>query len=137
MKLTHGKYTVEDIPLLLAQYWLEGCRNALDAALSAVDDAIDRAHWGNPREDGYGCDGDMGAALMLQALAWTWHALRDHLGEERRKLLQDKLRLQGRRFFNLILLHRDYWGGSVIQDHGKISLAAFGAAAIHLLGILP
>ncbi|MBI4023935.1 MAG: hypothetical protein HY360_03080 [Verrucomicrobia bacterium] len=137
MKLTHSRIPTKDIILLLAMHGLEGRRDALDAALGVVDDAIVQPHWGNPREDGYGCDGDMGAVHMLWALTWAYHALRDHLGEDRRNRLREKLRLQGARFFNLILLHRDYWGGSIIQDHGKISVAAFGAAAIHLLGILP
>ena len=49
----------------------------------------------------------------------------------------DKLRLQGNRFLNLALLNRDYWGGSLQQDHGWKSLFGFGDAALHLLGILP
>ena len=127
----------EDILPLLAMYHLEDRKEVMPLILKAVDEAVAQPHWGNTREDGYGCDGDMGAALMFRPLAWAYHSLRDHLGDERRSRLREKLRLQGTRFFQLILLHRDYWGGSVMQDHGKVSLAAFGTAALHLLGALP
>ena len=130
-------YHPEDILLLLAEHYLTGRPESMDDALRAVDAAVALPHWGNPREGAYGCDGDMGAAHMLRALSWAWHALREHLGPERRERLREKLRLQGARFFDQCLLHRDYWGGSVMQDHGKISLASFGAAAIHLLGVVP
>jgi hypothetical protein len=130
-------YHPEDILPLLAERGLTGRDAALAEALGAVDDAVALPHWGNPREGAYGCDGDMNAAHMLRALAWAWHALQPELGDERRERLRAKLRLQGTRFFNLCLLQRDYWGGSILQDHGKISLAAFGAAAIHLLGVVP
>ncbi|HEY3416758.1 MAG TPA: hypothetical protein VGM23_07735 [Armatimonadota bacterium] len=137
MDRTRGNYHPEDILPLLAMHYLEGEKEAIPLALHIVDEAIAAPHWGNPNEDGYGCDGDMGAAKMLRALSWAYHALRDYLGDERRERLVKKLRLQGQRFFNLVLLHRDYWGGSVIQDHGKISLAAFAAGIPHLLGVLP
>jgi hypothetical protein len=132
-----GKYHPHDILLLLALHHLDGRPDALAAALATVDEAIALPHWGNPREDGYGCDGDMGAAQMLRTLAWACHSLRDHLGDERRARLLARLQLQGQRFFDLALLHRDYWGGSVLQDHGKISLAAFATASITLLGTIP
>lgn len=130
-------YHPEDILPLLAERGLTGREAALADALGAVDDAVGLPHWGNPTEGAYGCDGDMNAAHMLRALAWAWHALQPELGDERRERLRAKLRLQGTLFFNLCLLHRDYWGGSIMQDHGKVSMAAFGAAAIHLLGVVP
>jgi hypothetical protein len=130
-------YHPEDILPLLAERGLTGRDAALAEALGAVDDAVALPHWGNPREGAYGCDGDMNAAHMLRALAWAWHALQPELGDKRRERLRAKLRLQGTLFFNLCLLQRDYWGGSILQDHGKVSLAAFGAAAIHLLGVVP
>ena len=46
---------------------------------------------GNPKEDGYSHNGDMGAAWSLFALAWTWHALAGELGDERRTKLKAKL----------------------------------------------
>ncbi|OPZ81041.1 MAG: hypothetical protein BWY76_03163 [bacterium ADurb.Bin429] len=94
-------------------------------------------HWGNPREDGYGHDGDMGAAFVLRELAHAYHALGAELGEERRQRLLDKLRLQGDRFMANALLNRDYWGGSVMQDHGWRSLFAYADGVLHLLGVLP
>ncbi len=127
----------DDILPLLAEYRLTGREGALTEALAAIDAVIALPHWGNPQEGAYGCDGDMGASHFLRALSWAWHAMRDLLGDERRELLRAKLQLQGTRFFRQCLLHRDYWGGSVIQDHGKVSLAEFGTAALHLLGVLP
>jgi hypothetical protein len=79
----------------------------------------------------------MGAATSMLGLAWAYHALRDHLGEERRARLAAKLRDQGIKFVEQALLTRDYWGGSVQQDHGWKSLFAFGAAALHLVGVIP
>jgi len=37
----------------------------------------------------------------------------------------------------LALLNRDYWGGSLLQDHGWRSLWSFGTAALHLYGVVP
>ena len=43
-----------------------------------------------------------------------------------RAKLKAKLELQGDRFFHLTLLNRDYWGGSVMQDHGRIAIRRHG-----------
>lgn len=127
----------EDILPLLVLHHLDGDPQALPAALASADAAVALPHWGNPKEDGYSHNGDMGAMANLRALSWAWHSLRDHLGEERRERLRAKLALQGERFFELALLNRDYWGGSVLQDHGKKSLDGFATAALNLLGIVP
>jgi hypothetical protein len=127
----------EDILPLMALHYLEKDPDAIPAALRAVDAAIALPHWGNPKEDAYSHNGDMGSMAMLRSLSWAWHALRDHLGAERREALRAKLALQGRRFFDLALLNRDYWGGSVLQDHGHKSIFGFGTAAMNLLGVLP
>jgi len=125
------------LPFLIARHRLEGDAAALAAALEVVDAAIARPHWGNPREDGYGHDGDMGAAFVLRALAHAYHALGAELGADRRQRLRDKLRLQGDRFMANALLNRDYWGGSVLQDHGWRALFAYADGVLHLLGVLP
>ncbi len=127
----------DDLLFLLALHHLEGDPAALRMALVAVDTAVALEHWGNQKEDGYSHDGDMGAANYMRALAWAYHSLKDHLGDERRERLLAKLRLQGERFYGLTLLNRDYWGGSVIQDHGWRSQSSFATAAIHLLGVFP
>lgn len=126
-----------DLPLLIARYRLEGNPDALATALQVIDTAIALPHWGNPREEGYSHDGDMGAAFTMRELAYAWHALNEELGIEHRTRLLEKLRLQGERFVALALLNRDYWGGSVMQDHGWKSLFGFADAALHLLGVLP
>ncbi|MFW6059639.1 MAG: hypothetical protein ACODAQ_05625, partial [Phycisphaeraceae bacterium] len=127
-----------DIPLLVAAPHLGNAGDTLPRVLECIDEAVARPHWGNPNPDGYSHDGDMGAALLLRALAWAMHMLPDEqLGSERRARLLEKLRVQGDRFFELALLNRDYWGGSLLQDHGWRSMWTFGTAALHLYGILP
>lgn len=121
--------------MLCAAYRLEQNTAYRDKLFQVLDDAIAKPHWGNPQEDGYSHNGDMGAAFSLFALAWMWHAM--DLDADRRAKLKAKLALQGDRFFHLMLLNRDYWGGSVMQDHGRISIPLFGVAALHLLGVLP
>ncbi len=128
---------VNDLPLLIARYRLEDDDTALATALDVIDAAVALPHWGNQREEGYSHDGDMGAAFTMRELAYAYHALRDELGAERTIRLLEKLCLQGERFVALALLNRDYWGGSVMQDHGWKSYFGFADAALHLLGVLP
>ena len=123
--------------MLTAAYRLENNPAYREKLFKVLDESIAQPHWGNPKEDGYSHDGDMGAGASLFALAWAWHALANELGDERRAKLKAKLALQGDRFFQLALLNRDYWGGSVMQDHGRKSLPWFGAAALMLLDVLP
>lgn len=126
-----------DVPILVAASRLHGTSDPIEQALGLVDKAIDMPHWGNPKEDAYGHNGDMGAALLMRAMAWAYHLIGPDLGDERRARLADKLVLQGNRFVDLALLNRDYWGGSLLQDHGWRSLWSFGTAALHLYGVMP
>ena len=130
-------YIALDIPLLVAEYHLDGREDALDKALCALDSFVALEHWGNQAFEGYSQDGDMGAANTFFALAWALHALAPQLGAERRQRMLDKLRLQGERFTTQAMLTRDYWGGSLIQDHGWRALFGFGAGVILALGMLP
>jgi hypothetical protein len=126
-----------DLILWIAAWRLGAIAGALDHALQTVDEIIARPAWGNPNPEGYSHNGDMAAMSCLRALAWAYHALGEELGDERRAALLDKVRRHGEIFFHLALLNRDYWGGSISQDHGKKSIAGFGVAALHLLGIIP
>jgi hypothetical protein len=110
---------------------------ALEKLLQVVDEYIALPHWGNPREDGYSHDGDMHAAFPMRAFAWVYHGIGDELGEARRAQMREKIVLQGERFLDLCLLNRDYWGGSLLQDHGWRSIHTFTAAALNLLGVVP
>jgi hypothetical protein len=126
------------LPLLIAAHHLGGREGAIDRALAAIDRAGRAAAWGNPNPDGYSYNGDMGAASHMQHLAWALHMLgAERLGEARRARMLEKLARQGDIFVDLALLNRDYWGGSLLQDHGRKSLTAFGIAALNLYGILP
>jgi hypothetical protein len=132
-----GDHDGLNVSVLVTAYGLTGRDDYLHAALALVDNHLDRPAWGNPDPEGYSHNGDMGAATTMLGLAWAYHALRDQLGDERRARLVEKLRDQGNKFVEQALLTRDYWGGSVQQDHGWRSVFAFGAAALHLVGIIP
>lgn len=127
----------DDIVSLLTIGRLGLWSDALPTALATLDRLIAMPAWGNPNPEGYSHNGDMNAAGALRALAWAYHALEPDLGPARRDLLLAKLQAHGDLFFNLALLNRDYWGGSLVQDHGWRSLFAFGTAALHLFGVLP
>lgn len=126
-----------DFLLLLMAHYLGERAGALEGALNLVDKLVAQPHWGNRNPEGYGHDGDMGAMYCLRTLAWAWLALGPQMGAERQARVLEKLRLQGERFFHLVLLHRDYWGGSLIQDHGRKSLFGFGIVALSLRGAFP
>ena len=130
-------YAPQHVLMLSAAYRMNGGAALLEKLWSVLDESIAKPHWGNPKLDGYSHDGDMGAASSLFALAWALQALGPDLDAERREKLIAKLRLQGTRFFHLAMLNRDYWGGSVMQDHGRISLPLFAVASLLLLGVLP
>lgn len=130
----HG---AEDLVLLIAAHHVANREGAVEKALATVDRLVAMRYWGNPNPAGYSHNGDMNAMQCLRGLTWAYYGLRDELGDDRRARLLEKLRHQGRIFFDLVLLNRDYWGGSVVQDHGWKSLFGFGVVALHLLGIVP
>lgn len=125
------------IPVLVAAYHLDGQKEALAQALKLVDSAIELPAWGRPAEDVYGHNGDIGAGAMLRNMALAYHMLGNELGPERKERLYRKLVYQGEAFWVQILLMRDYWGGSLIQDHGRKAVHDFGTAAMCLWGIAP
>lgn len=126
------------LPLLVAAHHLGRRDGAMQRAMEIIDHAVALPAWGNPNPDAYSHNGDMSAAYMMQYLAWAIHMLPPEvLGKSRRKQMLDKLTLQGDIFIDLALLNRDYWGGSLLQDHGRKSLTAFTIAALNLYGVLP
>lgn len=127
----------QDLLILLAAHKLYDEPMALQHALEVIDRAVAKPAWGNPNRGAYGHNGDMGAMVNLLWLALAYHAFGHELGAARRRQMLDKLQLQGELFFHLLLLHRDYWGGSIAQDHGWKSLFGFGTTALHLLGLVP
>jgi hypothetical protein len=126
-----------DVLVLTAGARLFGRSDAMDMARRVLDVYLNLPDWGNPRPDGYGHNGDMFAADAFRNLAWAYHYLHDDLSERDRRQLLDKLHLQAGKFLDMALLMRDYWGGSLLQDHGYQSLLCFANGALHLLGILP
>jgi len=106
------------------------CRNAIESL-------IGQPHWGNPHADGFGHDCDLEAAAILAPLTFLYHWEKEALQQAGlRSRLKDKLDLQMRRFCERMLLQEDYWGGSILQDHGLRSITRFGAAACNMLGVL-
>jgi len=121
----------------MVAYHLNGNAKALTNALATIDHAINLPSWGRPREDVYGHNGDIGGGEMIRNMALAYQMLGSNLGEERRARLLKKLAVQGDAFMTQALLMRDYWGGSLLQDHGWRAMADFGTAALQLWGVLP
>ena len=133
----HGNDAIADFPLLLAAYRLEHASGAMERILGAIDASVALPAWGNPLPEGYGHNGDMSASIHCLGLTQALHMLGGELDDDRRGRMLDKLRVQGDRFVRLALLNRDYWGGSILQDHGWRSMFFFTAAALALHGVLP
>ncbi|MHC4872208.1 MAG: hypothetical protein ACYTFY_10220 [Planctomycetota bacterium] len=127
----------QDVPVLLTSYKLTDNKDCLERALDIIDTIIEQPAWGNQEVGAYGHNGDMGAMSNILWMAVVCDSFAEELGEDRYKRLLNKIAYQADIFFNLILLSRDYWGGSVAQDHGWRSLWGFGAASIYLLDLLP
>ena len=128
---------IEDVPLLLAAHYLDGRSGMMGRALDLIDETIMLPAWGPPQEDVYSHNGDMYTMLVVRAMCRAWHMIGEDMGGDRRKRLEEKIRFQGNIFLEQILLQRDYWGGSVVQDHGWKSVFGFADAALHMYGILP
>jgi len=129
------KSDVSQFPLLLAAHGLTGNKRGLSKATDLIEDLISRPAWGNPDPAGYGHNGDLLAASQMQAVAWALHAFSGKKDLCRR--IKAKLKHQGELFFKAALLNEDYWGGSLLQDHGWRSFFTFADASLHLVGILP
>lgn len=130
----------EMLPLLAFAWRARGDERALLAARQIVRQKLALEHWGNQCSSGYGHDADMGVAGLIEPLAHAWHWFGEALNDGRDTLqqaLRDKLRLQMQRFYTKMLVWADYWGGSILQDHGHRSVCRFGVAAIHMLGAMP
>lgn len=108
---------------------------AMAKALAVIEDLLGRRAWGNPDPASYMHNGDMAVMSALRAFAWAWHAIPDELGADRHSQVLARLCRQGDLFLDLALLNRDYWGGSVVQDHGWRSMFGFGAVTLYMLGV--
>ena len=125
------------LPLLAAGFLLEADQSFLDRARFLIEHLLSQPAWGNPREDGYGHNGDMGAALTILDLALALNLLADTLAEPLQQRMLRRLERQGDTFLDMALLHRGYWGGSILQDHGFRSFSFFTSAAYALVGWTP
>ena len=122
-------------PALLLGRWRD------DPALKAkgrklLESVLDAPGWGNSNPDGYGHNGDKAGSACLSVLARAWHLLEP--GETKlRECILECIRTRGRVFLDLLLLNRDYWGGSVLQDHGWVAIHQFAECALWMSRDLP
>ncbi len=134
--LTKNGSNISYMPAAIAAGMYLGDDKAKAALANSAEHAAKQQFYGNQNPDGYSHNGDFGAAYTLFGMAVALHALPDELGKERVEKIKAKLTLQGDIFIDLMLLNRDYWGGSVIQDHGWKSTLAFAATALNLRGVV-
>lgn len=121
----------------LVLWHLHGDIAFLDAAEGAIEEILAMPSWGNPNPDGYSHNGDMTAANCLVNLARAWHLLPDGSHANLKERILECLVRRGTIFLELLLLNRDYWGGSVLQDHGWVSISRFTETALLLHRIIP
>ena len=129
--------TAESLPALVAAHHLGGRSGSLDKAMHTVRELMNKPAWGREREDVYGHNGDIGGGSALRCMAWAYHMLAPQMTAEERAKLLAKLVYQGDAFITQTLLMRDYWGGSLLQDHGRQAVFDLGVAAMHLWGVTP
>lgn len=120
--------------ILVAGWRIFGDETARDRALELLDRLVALPGWGRPAEDIYGWDGDLVAVDPMRACIQAYFGLADVLDGKGRARLLEKMRYQGERFVTMALLMRDYWGGSVLQDHGWRAIIGFSECAVNLLG---
>jgi hypothetical protein len=128
---------VLEVPALAYAYRMAGKGEALRRLLELIELQVAAPHWGNPAIDGYSHNGDKHASMSLRAMAHAWQMLRDKIDEPLRSRLRAKLQLQGERYLDAALLNRDYWGGSLLQDHGWSPNWSYLSAALMLYGEVP
>jgi hypothetical protein len=126
-----------NLPAAVAAARYANNEKAMEALAITAERLVKQEYYGNPAPDGYSHNGDFGAAYTLFGLSALLHAMPDELGKERIEAMKAKFIKQGDIFIDLMLLNRDYWGGSVIQDHGWKSTLAFAATALNLRGVVP
>jgi hypothetical protein len=130
-----GSLGAEHGVMLAASQWLDDRPDGVKKAIIAIETALAAPSFGNPNPDGYSHNGDMNAARAIEGLVEAHHALGPYLDADQRQRLLDKIRRHGAIFLELMLLNRDYWGGSVRQDHGWKSVFCFTHAALNLWGV--
>lgn len=69
---------------------LDDDNNALSKAIALVQSIVKLPHFGNPKPEGYGHNGDMGAADQLLTLAFASHVLKNDLTWQQKKSIKKK-----------------------------------------------
>ena len=119
-----------DMTAYLVGWRLFGLEKGREKALALLEELIALPGWGRPREDIYGWDGDLVAVDPFRACIQAYFGL--DLEPDLKARVLEKLRYQGERFLTMALLTRDYWGGSVLQDHGWRAILGFAECAMLL-----
>ncbi len=131
-----ARYFGGDLAILATAYRWRGDAAWLQTIRAVVNHLLRMPNWGNPQEDGYGHNGDMAAASAMWGMAAVLGWVPDAVTDLQEAMLA-RLARQGDTFVDMALLHRGYWGGSVLQEHGFRSTAWFTAAAYALRHRLP
>jgi len=128
-------FGAEALPLLAYAHLAEGDAEAFERLLEGVRGLLGMEAWGNPFVDGYGHNCDMLAAERIEPLTFILHWEADALREAGLyEPLRDRLLKQMAFFYDALLLAENYWGGSLLQDHGHRSVGRFGVAAANMFG---
>lgn len=123
-----------DLRLLFAAWKITGGDMWRRRLMEELEPYLDLPHWSGKAEDIYGYGGDYAVAHAFRVLAGLLKPLREVLDAQAHARLKACLLGVGNRFLECALLMRDYWGGSVLQDHGIKSVMAFTAGALALRG---
>jgi hypothetical protein len=128
---------IDALPLLVMAWRVEEDEAARAQALAIIRHYLDADVWGRPNADGYGHNCDMFCATVIKSLVIALNWLdAETLGDLRQPLV-DRLTRQIEIFLELQLLHCNYWGGAISQDHGYRSTFCLAVAAIGMLGHTP
>jgi len=121
--------------LLVARGNWRGAGTAWRKALRAIDELCP-CTLGHPRRMATHTMEIWGPQTQCARLHGLFHALHSELGEERVDRMLLKLRYKGTISLTSASPKR-YWGGSLLQDHGCVSMFDFGTATLYLLNFVP
>lgn len=125
--------TLRCIPLYLLIWKRFGKGTFRDFVHEIINEFVKADNWGGfGSPESYGTNGDLIVAEIFYYLTMALCVLEKEMPETLKDRLLIKLELQGRRFHATSLLNEDYWGGSILQDHGWRTYPIFATAALHL-----
>lgn len=110
---------------LALAYRLSGDTGYAAEAWRWISTAVSYPHWGRAHLP----DHDLDAGWLLHGLSLAYHWLADALDDEQRKLLREKLTLQGERLYDYAVeTEGRWWSSSYWQNHNWICYAGLATA---------